>query len=212
MRVVIAEDSAVLREGLIHLLATRGHQTVAAVGDAEQLHRAVRTHHPDIALVDVRMPPDHTDEGLRATRALRHANRHQAILVFSQHVERRWVTELLADGADGLGYLLKDRAADVGDFLDAVERVAAGGTALDPDVVAHLLGRRGTALARLTEREHQVLALMAQGRSNAGIAQTLVLSAGAIEKNVAAIFTKLDLPSGRVDNRRVLAILHYLQS
>lgn len=210
MRVVVAEDSAVLREGLVHLLARRGHQTVAAVAGPDALRAAVAHERPDIALVDIRMPPTHTDEGLRAAITLRRDHPGQPVLVFSHYVETQWVADLLATGPEGVGYLLKDRAADVGDFVDSLERVALGGIALDPEVVSHLIGRRPGALGRLTPRESQVLALMAEGRSNAGIQQGLVLSAGAVDKHINAIFAKLDLPASEGDNRRVLAVLRCL--
>jgi DNA-binding NarL/FixJ family response regulator len=196
MRIVIAEDSAILREGLVQLLADRGHQVCAAVGDADALQAAVATHQPDVAVIDVRMPPAFTDEGLRAAIRLRASHPDTAVLVFSQYVETRYASRLLADRPAGVGYLLKDRVADVAEFADALERVAAGGTALDPEVVRQLFGagRNAGGLASLTERETAVLTLMAEGRSNAGIAAALVVSAGAVEKHVASIFGKLGLP------------------
>jgi DNA-binding NarL/FixJ family response regulator len=215
VRIVIAEDAAVMREGLVRLLEDRGHEVVAAVADGDALLDAARTHPSDVAVVDIRMPPTHTDEGLRAAIALRRERPDIGVLVFSQYVETRYATQLLADGSAGVGYLLKDRVADVGEFVDAVQRVAGGGTALDPEVVSQLLGasRRGAALdASLTPRENEVLALMAEGRSNAGIAERLVITDGAVEKHVANIFAKLDLPVSESDNRRVLAVLRYLQS
>jgi len=215
VRIVIAEDAAVMREGLVRLLEDRGHEGVAAVADGDALLDAARTHPSDVAVVDIRMPPTHTDEGLRAAIALRRERPDIGVLVFSQYVETRYATQLLADGSAGVGYLLKDRVADVGEFVDAVQRVAGGGTALDPEVVSQLLGasRRGAALdASLTPRENEVLALMAEGRSNAGIAERLVITDGAVEKHVANIFAKLDLPVSESDNRRVLAVLRYLQS
>jgi DNA-binding NarL/FixJ family response regulator len=215
VRIVIAEDAAVMREGLVRLLEERGHEVVAAVADGDSLLAAATEHHPDVAVVDIRMPPTHTDEGLRAAIALRREQPNAGVLVFSQYVETRYATQLLAEGSAGVGYLLKDRVADVGEFVDAVQRVAGGGTALDPEVVSQLLGasRRGTALdASLTPREAEVLSLMAEGRSNAGIADRLVIGEGAVEKHVANIFAKLRLPVSESDNRRVLAVLQYLQS
>jgi DNA-binding NarL/FixJ family response regulator len=215
MRVVIAEDAAVMREGLVRLLEDRGHQVVAAVVDGDALLEAVNDHHPDVAVVDIRMPPTHTDEGLRAAIALRLQHPDVGVLVFSQYVETRYAARLLAEGAAGVGYLLKDRVAEVGDFVEALTRVASGGTALDPEVVTQLLGtsHRATSLdASLTRRESEVLALMAEGRSNAGIADALVIGEGAVEKHVANIFAKLGLPVSETDNRRVLAVLRYLDS
>ncbi|HTW20117.1 MAG TPA: response regulator transcription factor [Mycobacteriales bacterium] len=218
MRVVIAEDSAVIRAGLVEILADRGHETVAAVGDAEALRAAVDEHEPDAAIVDVRMPPDYTDEGVRAAIAIRRDHPGTGVLVFSQYIETRHAAELLTApsgrGAAGIGYLLKDRVGDVGEFVDALARVAAGGTALDPEVVTQVLGatRRTDDLQTLTPRERDVLALMAEGRSNAAIASSLVISERAVEKNVANIFTKLDLPPSDADHRRVLAVLRYLGS
>ena len=213
MRIVIAEDSAILRDGLVGLLTDRGHEVVAAVGDGDGLRAAAAAHHPDVCVVDIRMPPGFTDEGLRAAIAMRRAQPHVAVLVFSQYVETRYAAELLAGSARGVGYLLKDRVADVREFVDALERVAAGGTALDPEVVAQLLGSaRRDGLAALTPREREVLERMAEGLSNAGIAGALVVSERAVEKHVANIFMKLDLPPSENDNRRVLAVLRYLQS
>ena len=212
MRVVIAEDAGLLREGLAQMLAERGHEICAAVADAGALLAAVSEHKPDVAVVDIRMPPTHTDEGLRAALHLRAEHPGTGVLVFSQYIETRYATRLLAGNAAGVGYLLKDRVADVAEFTDALERVAAGGTALDPEVVSQLLGasRRSTGLASLTARERDVLGLMAEGRSNAGIAAGLVVSGGAVEKHVASIFAKLGLPPSEGDNRRVLAVLQYL--
>jgi DNA-binding NarL/FixJ family response regulator len=214
MRVVIAEDAAVLREGLTGLLADRGFEVAAAVADADALRTAVAVERPDVAVVDVRMPPTHTDEGLRAAIDLRRQFPDLAVLVFSQYIETRYAAELLADRSDGVGYLLKDRVAHVNEFVDAVRRVAAGGTALDPEVVSQLMSasRRPDSLARLTPREHEVLALMAEGRSNAAIAARLVVTPRAIEKHVGNIFAKLDLPASDTDHRRVLAVLHHLRS
>jgi len=214
LRVVIAEDAAVLRDGLVQLLTDRGFDVVAAVPDASALREAVAADQPDVAVVDIRMPPTHTDEGLRAAIDLRRTHPDLAVLVFSQYIETRYAAELLADRSDGVGYLLKDRVAHVSEFVDALTRVAAGGTALDPEVVTQLLGasRRSDSLAVLSPREREVLALMAEGRSNAAIAGTLVVSSRAVEKHIANIFTKLDLPPSDADHRRVLAVLHYLRA
>jgi DNA-binding NarL/FixJ family response regulator len=214
VRVVIAEDAALFREGLVRLLEDRGHLVCAAVGDGEALLAAAREHRPDVAVVDVRMPPTHTDEGLRAALELRRELPGTGVLVFSQYVETRYAARLLEGNAAGVGYLLKDRVADVAEFADALARVAAGGTALDPEVVSQLLGagRRSHGLAALTPREREVLSLMAEGRSNAGIAGALVITPGVVEKHVAAIFGKLGLPQADEDNRRVLAVLRYLGS
>jgi DNA-binding NarL/FixJ family response regulator len=213
---VIAEDAAVLRDGLVQLLTDRGFEIVAAVADADALRRAVTAaaEPPDVAVIDIRMPPTHTDEGLRAAIDLRRDHPEMAVLVFSQYIETRYAAELLASRSDGVGYLLKDRVAHVSEFVDALTRVAAGGTALDPEVVTQLLGasRRSDRLAVLTARERQVLALMAEGRSNTAIAATLVVSPRAVEKHIANIFTKLDLPPSDTDHRRVLAVLRYLES
>jgi DNA-binding NarL/FixJ family response regulator len=214
MRVVIAEDLAILREGLAGLLADRGHEVCAAVGDGAALIEAVARHRPDVAVVDVRMPPGFTDEGLRAAIELRARHPGTGVLVFSQYVETRYAARLVADDPGGVGYLLKDRVGDVDEFVTALERVAAGGTALDPEVVRLLLRSSHHAaggVASLTGREREVLALMAEGRSNAGIAAALVVSGGAVEKHVASIFGKLGLPPAESDNRRVLAVLRYLE-
>lgn len=213
MRAVIAEDLALLRDGLTRLLRDHGIDVVAAVGDADALRDAVHQERPDIAIVDIRLPPDYRDEGLRVALDLRHHVPDTAILLLSQYLERTYAAELLADGRGGVGYLLKDRVMDVGTFLDAVHRVASGGTALDPEVVSQLLNRtkvRGV-LDRLTEREVEVLTLMAEGQSNTGIAKTLVVSIGAIEKHIASIFTKLDLPVTTDGHRRVLAVITFLE-
>src|ERR1700734_1566272 len=217
MRIVIAEDSAVIRAGLVEILADRGHETVAAVGDAEALRAAVDQHEPDAAIVDVRMPPDYTDEGIRAAIAIRRHHPRPGVLVFSQYTEPRHAAELLraasSRGAAGIGYLLKDRVGDVGEFVDALSRVAAGGTALDPEVVTQVLAtRRTNDLDALTRREHDVLSLMAEGRSNGAIAGTLVISERAVEKHVANIFAKFGLAPSDADHRRVLAVLRYLES
>ena len=213
MRVVIAEDSVVLREGLVQLLTDRGHDVCAAVTDAGSLVAAVREQQPDVAVVDIRMPPTHTDEGLRAALELRTDFPATGVLVFSQYIETRYAAQLLEHNAAGVGYLLKDRVADVADFTAALERVAAGGTALDPEVVRQLLAARGavSGLAALTAREREVLALMAEGRSNTAIAAALVVTDGAVEKHVASIFGKLGLEKSGSDNRRVLAVLQYLK-
>ncbi|MFI6032231.1 response regulator transcription factor [Amycolatopsis magusensis] len=214
MRVVIAEDSTILRAGLVELLTLRGHEVAAAVKDGEALRAAVAAHRPDVSIVDIRMPPTCTDEGLRAAIALRAANRGEPILLFSQYIETKYAAELLADRAGGVGYLLKDRVAEVSDFLAALSRVAAGETVLDPEVVTQLLGatRKAGVLATLTQREREVLELMAQGRSNAAIASTLFLSPGSVEKYVTSLFGKLGLAPSDGDNRRVLAVLRYLES
>ncbi len=213
LRVVVAEDSAVIRAGIVEILADRGHEVAAAVGDAAALIEAVAEHHPDLALIDVRMPPTYTDEGLRAALTLRDEQPDFPVLVFSQYVETRLLATLFArhgsQGAAGIGYLLKDRVGNVADFMDALSRVAAGGTALDPEVIAELIGAggRARALDNLTAREREVLALMAEGRSNAAIASSLVVSERAIEKHISSIFLKLDLPPSDTDPRRVLAVL-----
>ena len=214
MRVVIAEDAAVLRELLAQMLTERGHEVPAAVADAVALCAAVAEHHPDVAVVDIRMPPTHTDEGLRAAIEIRRDHPGTGVLLFSQYVETQYATRLLAGGAAGVGYLLKDRVANVAEFTDALARVAAGGTALDPEVVTQLAGagRRIQDLAPLSVREREVLTLMAEGRSNAGIAQALVVTDGTVEKHVASIFAKLGLPVSDDDNRRVLAVLRYLRN
>jgi DNA-binding NarL/FixJ family response regulator len=216
VRIVIAEDAAVLRDGLVELLTRRGHEVVAAVGDGESMRAAVEAADPapDVAVVDIRMPPSFTDEGLRAAVTLRRDHPGLGVLVFSQYVETRYAVELLAGGADGVGYLLKERVADVRDFVDALTRVAGGGTVLDPEVVTALIGagRRDGELETLTTREREVLALMAEGRSNTAIASAVFLTQGAVEKNVTSIFAKLGLPPSSDDHRRVLAVLRYLRS
>jgi DNA-binding NarL/FixJ family response regulator len=212
LRIVIAEDAAIMRDGLTQTLTRRGHEVVAAVGDAESLRQAVALHLPDVAIVDVRMPPSHTDEGLRAASAIRQEHPQVGVLVFSQYVETRSAVELFAVTPAGVGYLLKDRVADVSDFIDALTRVARGGTVLDPEVVRQLLGasRRADSLAALTPRERDVLSLIAQGRSNTAIAAALVISPGVVEKHVASVFAKLGLAPSDSDNRRVMAALRYL--
>ena len=213
MRIVIADDAVLLREGAARLLEDAGFEVVAQAGDAEDLLRKVRAHAPDVAIVDVRMPPDNTDDGLRAALAIRQELPDVGILLLSQYVEDRYLAELLAGGGDGVGYLLKDRVADAERLTDAVERVAAGGSVLDPDVVAQMLGRRRDdgPLTSLTEREREVLALMAEGRTNRAIAGELFLSERAIERYVTGIFSKLDLTASPEDHRRVLAVLAYLR-
>jgi DNA-binding NarL/FixJ family response regulator len=197
---------------LVQLLGNRGFVVTGAVSDPAALRKAVDDECPDVAVVDIRMPPTFTDEGLRAALELRRAYPKLGILLFSQYVETRYAAELLAGGAAGIGYLLKDRVADVSDFVEALVRVASGGTALDPEVVTQLVGssRRTDSLSNLTAREREVLSLMAEGRTNAAIAATLVISEGAVEKHVANIFSKLDLPASPTDHRRVLAVLRYL--
>ena len=214
LRVVIAEDAALFREGLARLIADRGHEVVAAVGDADGLLAAVAEHRPDVAVADVRMPPTHTDEGLRAAIELRRDHPETGVLVLSQYIETRYAARLLEGNAAGVGYLLKDRVADVAEFADALTRVASGGTALDPEVVSQLVraSRHSNGIAALTPREREVLALMAEGRSNAGIGAALVVTGGVVEKHVASIFGKLGLPPSEADNRRVLAVLRYLGS
>jgi DNA-binding NarL/FixJ family response regulator len=213
VRVVIAEDSVLLRAGLTRLLEAAGIEVVAAVADAETLLLAVESHQPDLAVVDVRMPPTYTDEGVRAALVIRRQWPHVAILVLSQYVEERYAAELLSGTTSRVGYLLKDRVADVDDFLAALRRVAGGGTALDPEVVAQLLVRRDRdPLDRLTPRERQVLALMAEGQSNSGIASALVVSESAVNKHINSIFTKLDLPPEDSGHRRVLAVLRFLHT
>jgi DNA-binding NarL/FixJ family response regulator len=210
MQVVIAEDSVLLREGVTRLLAEAGHDVVAAAGEAEEFLRAVGKFEPDVVVVDVRMPPTFTDEGLRAALVVRQRWPEVGVLVLSQYVEERYASELLSDRPHGVGYLLKDRVADVAEFLDALDRVAAGGSVLDPEVVAQLLARSRHPLAALTTREREVLALMAEGRSNAAIAAALVVGEGAVAKHINSIFSKLQLPPADGDHRRVLAVLRYL--
>jgi DNA-binding NarL/FixJ family response regulator len=214
LRVAIAEDSAILRDGLVQLLVDRQFVVTDAVSDPESLKRAIERDCPDVAIVDIRMPPTFTDEGLRAAIDLRRLHKGLGILMFSQYIETRYAAELLADDATGIGYLLKDRVADVSDFVEALVRVASGGTALDPEVVTQLLGasRRTDSISVLSAREKEVLSLMAEGRSNAAIAAQLVVSEGAVEKHVANIFTKFDLPVSQSDHRRVLAVLRFLDS
>jgi len=214
MRIVIAEDSVLLRAGLTRILVEAGEDVVATVGAADELMGAVERHQPDLCIVDVRMPPTHTDDGLRAAIAIRQRWPQIGILVLSQYVEERYATDLLVGETASIGYLLKDRVADVGEFLDAVRRVGGGGTALDPEVVAQLLARarRRDPLDRLTAREREVLSLMAEGRSNPGIARSLVVTDKAVEKHIGNIFAKLDLPPTDDDHRRVLAVLQWVRS
>ncbi|HET9196719.1 MAG TPA: response regulator transcription factor [Solirubrobacterales bacterium] len=212
MRVVVADDSTLLREGVVRLLEEAGMEVVAQAGDGEDLLRKVRAHKPDVALVDVRMPPTHTDEGLRAAQEIRAEQPEVGVLVLSQYVEVAYARELLAESAEGLGYLLKDRVADVEALTEAVRRVGEGGSALDPEVVSQMLGRqrRDDPLAELTPREREVLSLMAEGRSNGAIAAELVVTERAVEKHVTGIFAKLELTASGEDHRRVLAVLRFL--
>ena len=214
MRVVVAEDSVLLREGVARLLQEAGHEVVGQAGDADDLMRKVRAHKPDLAVVDVRMPPSQTDEGLRAAKEIRAELPGVGVLVLSGYVEPTYAQELLAENAEGLGYLLKDRVSDVGTFADAVERVGTGGSALDPEVVSVLMGRarEDDPLEELTPREREVLSLMAEGRSNAAIAEQLVVTERAVEKHVTSIFGKLELSASGEDHRRVLAVLKFLES
>jgi DNA-binding NarL/FixJ family response regulator len=214
MRIVIAEDAAIMRDGLTQTLTRRGHDVVAAVGDAEALKKAIAEHQPDVAIVDVRMPPSHTDEGLRAAKAIHQDFPEVGMLVFSQYIEAHAASELFASAPAGVGYLLKDRVADVSEFIDALTRIAQGGTVLDPEVVRQLLGagRRQDSLATLTPREKEVLSLIAQGRSNVAIATALFISPKVVEKHVANIFDKLGLAPSDSDNRRVIAAIRYLES
>jgi DNA-binding NarL/FixJ family response regulator len=213
MRVVIADDAAILRAGLVQLLEDEGHEIVAAVGDAEALKAAVAEHRPEVVIADIRMPPTHTDEGVRAALELRERNPGLPVLLFSQYVETDYAGRLLAGDSAGIGYLLKERVLDVRDFMDALTRVAAGGTALDPEVVSQLVGAGRAAhngVDALSPREREVLAMMAEGRSNNAIAAALFISERAVEKHVANIFTKFSLPVSTADHRRVLAVLRYL--
>jgi DNA-binding NarL/FixJ family response regulator len=214
MRVVVADDSVLLREGVVRLLEEKGFDVVAQAGDAEDLIRKVNAHKPDVAVVDIRMPPTNTDDGLRAALEIRASHPDTGVLVLSQYVEEGYAMDLLADSAEGVGYLLKDRVADVERFVDSVRRVADGGSALDPEVVSQMLGRRRAEdpLAELTPREREVLGLMAEGRSNHAIAEELVVTERAVEKHVTGIFSKLDLGATPEDHRRVLAVLTYLKA
>lgn len=212
MRILIAEDSVLLREGLVRLLTDAGHNIVHTAGDATDLLSAISVHEPDLAIVDVRMPPTFTDEGIRAAVLIRAQNPEVGVLVLSQYVEERYASDLIADNSGGFGYLLKDRVADVSDFLEAVGKVASGGTVLDPEVVSQIMvrSRRDTGIDQLSAREREVLALMAEGKSNSAIASALFLSAGAVEKHISSVFTKLGLSAGADDNRRILAVLKFL--
>jgi DNA-binding NarL/FixJ family response regulator len=214
LRIVIAEDAAIMRDGLTQTLIRRGHDVVAAVGDATALLAAVAEHQPDVAIVDVRMPPTCTDEGLQAALVIRRDYPGVGVLVFSQYVEADSAVELFAGAPAGVGYLLKDRVADVSDFIDAITRVAHGGTVLDPEVVSHLIAasRRADSLATLTAREREVLELIAQGRSNTAIAETLYITGGVVEKHIASIFAKLGLAPSDNDNRRAIAAIKFLES
>jgi DNA-binding NarL/FixJ family response regulator len=214
VRVVVAEDSVLLREGIARLLTERGHEVVGQAADAEDLIRKVGAHHPDVAVVDIRMPPTNTDDGLQAALRIRAEHPQTGVLVLSAYVEDVYAMQLVSDSAEGVGYLLKDRVADVDAFLDAVSRVADGGSALDPQVVSSLLGRAGRddPLADISPREREVLELMAEGRSNAAIAERLVITERAVEKHVTSIFGKLGLQPTAEDHRRVLAVLTYLRS
>jgi len=214
VRIVIAEDAVLLRHGLTLLLAENGHEVVDAVDDAEKLLRTVAENRPDVAVVDVRMPPTHSDEGLRAALVIRQQWPATGVLVLSQYVEERYASDLITGELNGVGYLLKDRVADVEEFLSALDRVGAGGTVFDPEVVSQILARsrRKDPLATLTPREREAFTLMAEGRSNSGIAEGLVITEGAVEKYVASIFHKLGLPKTSTEHRRVLAVLRYLDS
>jgi DNA-binding NarL/FixJ family response regulator len=213
IRVVLAEDSVLLREGVASLLADAGFEIVGQAGTAEQLLLKVRSYKPDVAIVDIRMPPTHTDEGLRAAQEIREQHPGVGVLVLSQYVESGYALELLRTSAEGVGYLLKDRVSDTREFADAVRRVAEGGSVLDPEVVSRLVGRRRgeDPLAELTPREREVLELIAEGRSNQGIAERLVVTERAVEKHITSIFEKLGLPAAPADHRRVLAVLAYLR-
>jgi DNA-binding NarL/FixJ family response regulator len=214
MRVVLGEDSVLLREGIARLLDRAGIEVVAQAGDAEDVLRKVRAHKPDVLIVDIRRPPSNTDDGLKVAREIRAELPDIGVLVLSQYLEEAYASDLLGEGTEGVGYLLKDRVADVDRFVDAVRRVAGGGSALDPEVVAHLLGRHreDDPIESLSEREREVLALMAEGMSNSAIAERLVITERSVEKHGTSIFSKLDLPPTSEHNRRVLAVLAYLRS
>ncbi|HET6657325.1 MAG TPA: response regulator transcription factor [Gaiellaceae bacterium] len=214
MRVVLADDTVLLREGVARILDEAGFEVVGQAGNAEELMLKVRSYSPDVAIVDIRMPPTHTDEGLRAAQEIREKHPTVGVLVLSQYVEAAYAMELLAESAEGVGYLLKDRVSDVNEFADAVRRVGEGGSALDPTIVSQLVGRRrrDDPIDQLTPREREVLGLMAEGRSNSGIAEQLVVTERAVEKHVTSIFSKLRLPAASEDHRRVLAVLAYLGS
>jgi DNA-binding NarL/FixJ family response regulator len=214
VRIVIAEDSVLLRDGLIRMLTDHGHEVVGAIDDAVRLVQLVETESPDLAILDVRMPPTHTDEGIRAALELRQRRPELAILVLSQYVEENYASELLSGDLGGVAYVLKDRVTDVGQFLETVERIANGGTAIDPEVVSQLLARtrRQDPISDLSPREREVLSLMAEGRTNAAIAGQLVITQRAVEKHVKSIFQKLRLAPADTDHRRVLAVLRYLEA
>ena len=214
MRVVLAEDSVLLREGVARILDEAGFEVVGQAGNADELLLKVRSYSPDVAIVDIRMPPTHTDEGLRAAQEIREKHPTCGVLVLSQYIEATYAMELLAESAEGVGYLLKDRVSDVNEFADAVRRVGEGGSALDPTIVSQLVcrRRRDDPIDQLTPREREVLGLMAEGRSNSGIAEQLVVTERAVEKHVTGIFSKLRLPAASEDHRRVLAVLAYLRS
>jgi DNA-binding NarL/FixJ family response regulator len=214
VRVVLADDTVLLREGVARILDEAGFEVVGQAGNADELMLKVRSYSPDVAIVDIRMPPTHTDEGLRAAQEIREKHPTCGVLVLSQYVEAGYAMELLADSAEGVGYLLKDRVSDMNEFADAVRRVGEGGSALDPTIVSQLVGRRrrDDPIDQLTPREREVLGLMAEGRSNSGIAEQLVVTERAVEKHVTSIFSKLRLPAAAEDHRRVLAVLAYLRS
>ena len=214
MRVVLAEDSILLREGIARILVESGFEVVGQAGTAEELLLKVRSYSPDVAVIDIRMPPTQSDEGLQAAQEIRSRHPDCGVLVLSQYVEPAYAMELLAESAEGVGYLLKDRVSDVSEFADAVRRVGEGGSALDPTIVSQLVGRRrrDDPIDQLTPREREVLGLMAEGRSNSGIAEQLVVTERAVEKHVTSIFQKLQLPAASEDHRRVLAVLAYLRS
>ncbi len=213
IRVVVGEDHPIFREGIVRVLEESGHEVVGTAGDALELSRRIRAHRPHLVVADIQMPPDHTDDGLRAALEARASQRGLGVLLLSQFLEDRYVLELVADGAEGVGYMLKERVGEIATFTDAVRRVANGGTAFDPDVVALLVGRprKPGPLDQLTNRERQVLELIAEGRSNSGIAEQLVVTVSAVEHHVTHIFDKLSLPDRRGDHRRVLAVLEYLK-
>ncbi|HEX6653691.1 MAG TPA: response regulator transcription factor [Thermoleophilaceae bacterium] len=212
MRIVIADDAVLLREGAARLLEDAGFEIVGQAGDADDLMRKVRAHKPDVAVIDVRMPPDNSDDGLRAALSIRQELPDVGILLLSQYVEDRYISELLAGGTEGVGYLLKDRVGEIERFTEAVQRIGRGGSVLDPEVVAQMVGRREEPLSELTDRERDVLALMAEGYSNRAIAETIFVSERAVERHVTSIFSKLGLEATGQEHRRVLAVLRYLQS
>jgi DNA-binding NarL/FixJ family response regulator len=213
IRAIVGEDEAILREGIVHVLAEAGIDVVSAAGDATELQAKARAYHPDVVVTDIQMPPDRTDDGLRAALAIRAADPSVGVLVLSQFLEDRYAFDLVVNGADGVGYLLKEKVGNVGMFVDAVRRVVAGGSALDPDVVARLVDRKRKQgpLDVLTAKEREVLSLIAEGRSNAGVAEELVVTVAAVERHVTSIFDKLNLPPSSGQHRRVMAVLKYLQ-